>query len=202
MLRSRFAVPALAGLALSLGGLTAAGASTLTFNLTGPTTAGGMVFASSTNFGGQTYSLGFVSNDNAFETDYLGLNLSPFGFLSASVTLIAPAGKQLLFTGYRQSAGFNLAAGSSFTLGTSAGNSITQAGWIIAHDYVAQGAFTMVNNDVATFTNGAIFGGYNATGRLESLTFQVQSVPVPAPLAAPSAAVLLALVGPRGRRRR
>jgi hypothetical protein len=201
----RSVLPALAGLvALVAGSAHASGPpSTITFYLTGTPTLGGMALSSSATFGGQTYTLAFSSNDNTFETDAtLGLTLSPFSFLSASVGLTAPAGKQLLFTGYRQSAGYNLAAGSSFDFGTSTGNSITQAGWIIPFDYIAQGTLVLGNSDIVTFTNKAIFGGVNSNGRLESLTFQVQSVPVPAPLAAPAAAVLLAIAGPRGRRRR
>jgi len=201
----RSVLPVVVGLAALVAGSAYGGASpsTITFSLTGPTEFGGQILTSSATYGGQTYSLVFLSLDNPFETDAtLGLNLSPFGFQVASIGLVAPAGKQLLFTGYRQSAGWNLAAGSSFNLGTSTGNSLTQAGWISAWDYTAQGSFVANRNELFDLTNNTIFGGFNSTGRLESLTFEVQSSAVPAPFAASAAAALLAIAGPRGRRRR
>jgi MYXO-CTERM domain-containing protein len=60
----------------------------------------------------------------------------------------------------------------------------------------------MAHGDVVTFTNNTVWGGINAAAWIESFTFQVQSSAVPAPVAASSAAALLALAGPFGRRRR
>jgi MYXO-CTERM domain-containing protein len=185
-----------------------AGASTITFMLDGPTSAGGTLFSSSATSGGQTYTLAFAATGlGTFQTlSGWGWNLPTFEWTLASISLVAPAGKQLLFTGYRQFSGFNLAAGSTFDFGTSLGNALPSTGstWPPppAVDYTAQGAFTMAHGDIVTFTNNAVWGGVNASAWIESFTFQVQSSAVPAPFAASGAATLLALAGPFGRRRR
>lgn len=208
MLPVRFARVGLAGAAALVGIGAPAAASTITFMLDGPTSAGGTLFSSSATYGGQTYTLGFAATGGgSFQTfSGWGWNLPTFDWTSASIGLVAPAGKQLLFTGYRQYSGFNLGAGSTFNFGTSIGNSLPSTGstWPPppAVDYVAQGAFTMAHGDLVTFTNNTVWGGINAGAWIESFTFQVQSSAVPAPFAASGAATLFALAGPFGRRRR
>ena len=208
MLPVRFVLPVAAGLATLACGSASAGASTITFMLDGPTSAGGTLFSSSATYGGQTYTLQFSAPvGGSFQTfSGLGWNLPTNDWTSATVGLTAPAGKRLLFTGYRQSGGFHLAANSSFDFGTSIGNALPSTGstWPLppAVDYVAQGAFTIGDAETVTFTNNAIWGAFNASAWIESFTFQVQSSAVPAPFAASSAAALLALAGPFGRRRR
>ena len=209
MLPVRFVLPVAAGLATLACGSAHAGGSGITFMLDGPTSGSGTLFSSSATHGGQTYTLQFSApvGGGSFQTySGWGWNLPTFDWTSASIGLVAPAGKQLLFTGYRQFSGFNLAAGSTFNFGTSLGNALPSTGsaWPPppAVDYTAQGAFTMAHGDVVTFTNNAVWGGINAGAWIESFTFQVQSSAVPAPFAASSAAALLALAGPFGRRRR
>ena len=189
-----------------------AGASTITFMLDGPTSAGGTLFSSSATYGGQTYTLQFsapVGGTSKFSTaSNQGVQLSATsnGWTSATVSLSAPAGKRLLFTGYRQFGGYLLGAGSTFDLGTSVGNVLPSTGgsWPppSAVDFVAQGAFTLGDTETATWENNTVWGGIGASSWVESFTFQVQAAAVPAPFAASGAAALLALTGPFGRRRR
>ena len=185
-----------------------AAASTITFKLDGPTAGFGASLASSATFGGETYTLSFSSPvGGSFQTNSgWGLELPTFSWTSASVSLTAPSGTQLLFTGYRQYSGFNLAANSTFDFGTSLGNALPSTGstWPPppAVDYVAQGAFVMAHGDTVTFANNAVWGGINAAAWIESLTFRIQPQAVPGAAPAWAAASLFSLAGSLRRRRR
>ena len=186
-----------------------ASVATVTFMLTGPVNFATASFTSTASHGGDSYTLTFSSFTSGYpqvDATY-GLSIPTYDWTSATVSLAAPAGKNLLFTGYSLTAGYLLGAGSTFSLGTSTGNALPSTGgaWpptAPGTGYVANGAFVFADGDSVTFTNNAVWGGVNAGGWMDSMTFEIQSAAVPAPLAAPGAAALLALVGARVRRRR
>ena len=186
-----------------------ASVATVTFMLTGPVNHATASFTSTASYGGDSYTLTFSSFTSGYPQvdSTFGLNIPTFDWTTATVSLTAPAGKNLLFTGYSLTSGFRLGAGSTFDLGTSTGNALPSTGsaWPPTAPgtyYVASGAFVFDDGDSVTFTNNAVWGGVNAGGWMDSMTFEIQAAAIPAPFAAPGAAALLALVGARGRRRR